>query len=266
MEISKKIFLIVVCIIVVVVTVIPITLGIMYLNNPINDPNHVKIYLMQTKTGKSMSCIVIEANDKRIYIDAYEVPDEYQEKPANVIFITHPHDDHYDPDSIDLIKQDSTIFIGPKSCEEYINLYDVIGVEPGDTGEAAGFSYEAIPAYSISTDTHPKEEKWCGYILTVNGLRILHCGDSGCIEEYESYVGTIDVACLPVGMACSNMGPEGSLDAIEIFEPKYVIPYHHQYQILNEWKSQVESRFPGMYVHLNSGFFQSDPLIICPEK
>jgi L-ascorbate metabolism protein UlaG (beta-lactamase superfamily) len=258
MNISRnKIFLILVAII-LVATIVPVSAVLLLANNINNDSEAVKISLVKANYGSDMSCIMIEANGKRLYIDAYNLRDEWAEYPADAIFITHPHGDHYHPSAIDLIAQDSTEFVGPSSCTDFIDQYDATGVVPGDTGTVAGFQYEAIPAYSSS---HPREENWCGYVITVNGVRILHCGDSANNPEYEALAGSIDVACLPVGMACSNMGPEGATDVIGTLNPTYVIPYHHDYQDLTDFKEEVEETYPDTQVYLNDGYATTNPLI-----
>ena len=172
-----------------------------------------------------MSSIMIEWRGNRIYIDPYNIDETiYENKKADGILITHPHYDHYDQDTIDFLTQDSTEFIGPTSCTEFIDANGATGVIPGENGTIVGISFEAIPAYN---DAHPQENNWCGYVLTVEGYTILVPGDTSNIPEYEALRNRIDVAILPVGFACSNLGPWGAFDVISVIKPTYVIPIHY---------------------------------------
>jgi len=172
----------------------------------------------------NVSAVCIEGNGTRVYIDLYDIPQEYSDKPADVIFITHSHLAHYDPTSIDLVAQNTTTFIGPSSCTEFISKYDAIGVVPGDNGTAAGIQYEAFRAYNTA---HPFEDTLCGYIITVNGINIFHSGDTGNIPEFQNLQGRIDVLILGVGSSYATMTFADAIDAIGVIQPKYLIPIHY---------------------------------------
>ncbi len=38
--------------------------------------------------------VMIETNGQRIYIDPFDIPRDYADKPADAIFVTHSHGDH----------------------------------------------------------------------------------------------------------------------------------------------------------------------------
>ena len=56
---------------------------------------------------------------KIIYFDPYKITNESHD--ADYIFITHDHYDHYDEESINNIKKDSTKIIVPKCLESKQN-------------------------------------------------------------------------------------------------------------------------------------------------
>ena len=58
-------------------------------------------------------------------------------------------------------------------------------------------SIEAVPSYNTNKDFHPKKNNWVGYIVTVDGFRIYHSGDTDLIPEMGAI--KADVALLPVG-------------------------------------------------------------------
>jgi L-ascorbate metabolism protein UlaG (beta-lactamase superfamily) len=185
-----------------------------------------------------MSSIMIEYKGIRVYIDPYKIDEAtYESKKADGIIITHPHGDHYDQDTIDFLTQDSTEFIGPTNCTEFITENGGTGVIPGDEGTIAGLSFVAIPAYNPS---HPVENNWCGYVFTIEEYTILIPGDTSVISEYWDWREEIDVAILPAGWGCSNLGPEGAIEAIRVIRPQYVIPIHYgEAQYLDEFLDLV---------------------------
>ncbi|MHA1746758.1 MAG: MBL fold metallo-hydrolase [Promethearchaeota archaeon] len=195
-----------------------------------------------------MSSIMIEYKGIRIYVDPYNIDEDiYAGKKADAIFITHPHEDHWDQDTIDFLTQDSTEFVGPASCTGFISENDGTGVIPGDNGTVAGIIFEAIPAYNPS---HPVEENWCGYVITIEEYSILLTGDTSNIPEYSEWRDRIDVLILPVGYGCSNLGPDGAIDAISVIKPTYVIPIHYrEIQYLDNFLELVPLGAPDIEIY-----------------
>lgn len=193
----------------------------------------LKISLLQSGYEGQMSSILIETGGKCIYIDPHLIDDKFVNKKADLIFITHPHADHYDQATIDRIKQDSTIFVVPASCADIMDAnnitHEIIGVSPNDTGVIDDINYEVIPAYNIGAPNmgHLKSYNWCGYIFTIGEYTILQTGDTSFIPEYASFADQIDVAILPVGWACSNLAVEGSMQFVDTVNPAHVIPIHY---------------------------------------
>jgi L-ascorbate metabolism protein UlaG (beta-lactamase superfamily) len=194
----------------------------------------------------NVSTVCIEGNGTRIYIDLFDIPQEYTDKPADVIFITHDHLAHYDPTSINLVAQNTTTFIGPSSCSEFISEYDGIGVVPGDNGTVAGIHYEAFRAYNFG---HPYGDNLCGYIITVNGIRIYHSGDTGNIPEFQNLTGKIDVLILAVGDSYATMDFEDAVDAIGVIQPKYLIPIHYLTQSIKGFITECTETYPDLEIY-----------------
>ncbi|WP_371805225.1 MBL fold metallo-hydrolase [Candidatus Lokiarchaeum ossiferum] len=217
----------------------------------------IKITFMDSGEEEAMSSIMIETGDTRIYVDPYAIDSKYDKKKADIIFLTHPHMDHYDQDVIDRIKKDSTIIVAPTSCTDIFTAnnatHEVIGVAPNYTGTAGGISFEAIPAYNINTANmgHLKSYNWCGYIFTIGEYTILQTGDTSCIPEYEDIAGEIDIAILPIGWGCSNMGTEGSLEAVGIIQPTHVIPIHYgpYPETFDEFVAGCSTQYPDLKIH-----------------
>ena len=195
------------------------------------------------------AAIMIEFKETVIYIDPYNIGDVSSSwEPADYIFITHNHSDHYDPASLALITQDTTQFIAPESCNDIAAVYDIFGVVPSQNYTLDELSIEAIVMDTLN-EGHTREMQYVGYVITINDIAIYHSGDTRLIPEIEALTGRIDVACIPIGGQCSSMGEEEGARAIEILQPRYVIPIHYgDYTNLNLFENYVEVLAPNTKV------------------
>lgn len=205
----------------------------------------IQVKVLPSNGGWMGPSVLIKYNDMNIYIDPSGIDDKYENQKADIIFLTHPHWDHYYQKDIDKIKDNSTNCIGPTSCSLFITQNNGTGVSPNDTGTIGEISYEAIPAYNGG---HPKSNNWCGYIITVDGYRILHMGDTTNIPELINYQNQIDLLLLPVGGDCGNLNEELSLLVIQAIIPKYIVPIHYGKSDIGDFIGTVESEFPSIKV------------------
>jgi L-ascorbate metabolism protein UlaG (beta-lactamase superfamily) len=211
------------------------TLGIIRLNY-LNGPDKSDFFypeMMGTRGSHSVlityieqSGFMIETDDMRIYIDPYMswLDEAYADKPADIIFLTHHHADHYKPAVIDLIKTEDTIIVAPLTCIIIRNAYNITAVVPGDTGTILGCEYEAFYSYNINWIQ--KSAGHCGYILDIEGYTFFHLGDSDNIPEYEEISKRIDIGFIPIG-DYSMMEENDSINVIGVLKPKYVVPMHY---------------------------------------
>jgi L-ascorbate metabolism protein UlaG (beta-lactamase superfamily) len=65
-----------------------------------------------------------------------------------------------------------------------------------------------------------------GFLITLDGVTVYHAGDTALITDMQLLKGKVDVACLPIGDNFT-MGPEDAVRAVEMIEPKTVIPMHY---------------------------------------
>src|SRR5256714_3833154 len=106
-----------------------------------------------------------------VYIDPWGL--RAQEEPADVIFITHAHADHFEPTDIEKVRKKTTQFVAPRDVAEKLEG-NVKAIRPGDAFDVAGIKVEAVPAYNTAPQrlqAHPKSNNWVGYILTLDGHR-----------------------------------------------------------------------------------------------
>lgn len=162
----------------------------------------------------------ITTNGIRVVIDPYQVKSA---DPADIILITHPHFDHCSTDDIDKLKKFSTVFIAdPVSAAKLSG--DVRIAKPGDSLTVDEIQIEAVPAYNIDKEFHPKNKNWLGYIITVDGTRIYHAGDTDLIPEMEDL--SVDIALLPVS-GTYVMTADEAIEAVKRLKPKIAIPMHY---------------------------------------
>lgn len=160
-----------------------------------------------------------------IYIDPYKITDGPK---ADIILITHDHKDHASPEDVAKIQHsETTIVTASAAAAKFQGRIQT--VKPGDKLNIRGISIEAVPAYNTNkfrspgVPFHPQESGYVGYILTVNGIRIYHAGDTDAIPEMKSV--HCDVALLPVS-GIYVMTAEEAATAAAMIHTKIVIPMH----------------------------------------
>ncbi len=163
---------------------------------------------------------LIKGDGKAIVIDPFQVR---KCEPADVILVTHEHYDHCSPEDIQKVQEASTVIVTEADSAKKLSG-DVRVVQPGDKLTVSGIQIEAVPAYNTNKNFHPKQNGWLGFVLTVDGVRIYHAGDTDLIPEMDSI--KADIALLPVS-GTYVMTAEEAVEAAKIIKPKLVIPMHY---------------------------------------
>ncbi len=204
--------------------------------------------------------VMIEQQGLRIYVDPIRLPASYGDLPADAILVTHPHGDHYESYSINLIQNDETVIVFPENMTDAIALHDGIGVNPGDQLTIGHIEITAFYMYTFSIEgypaSHPREANWTSYIIDINGFTIFHAGDSKNIPEYYQLTGTIDVALLPLGPGCQTMAGMEVIDALDVIQPVYFIPIHYGTGVNDDWVAAYGSMLTDCQI-VNLSYFSS---------
>jgi L-ascorbate metabolism protein UlaG (beta-lactamase superfamily) len=161
------------------------------------------------------------AASKMIYVDPFQLAGDLE--PADVICITHEHHDHCSPEDVARIRREDTVVVAAVSCRGKVKG-DVRFVTAGDKVTIDDLVIEAIPAYNVNKRFHPKEAGGVGYLLSVDGSRIYHAGDTDPIPEMEGL--DVDIALLPVSGVYVATAEE-AVEAANKIGPKMVIPMHY---------------------------------------
>lgn len=165
--------------------------------------------------------------DKTIYIDPFRIKEVSHD--ADYIFITHSHYDHFDTKDILKVAKIDTIFITVEETKSTFQLMgvpdkQVIIVEPNQEYEIEGLKFKTVPAYNENKKFHPKENKWVGYIIELDGFKYYIAGDTDNIKEIQDI--KCDVAFLPIGGEFTMNAKEAS-DLANKIDSKVIVPIHY---------------------------------------
>jgi len=173
------------------------------------------------------SSIRIEGT-KVLYFDPFQVKEAKHD--ADMIFITHDHYDHFEPDSIAKVKNETTFLIAPESMKKKVLSVSGMASDrclfcgPGEAHEAGGVVIKAVWAYNKLKPFHPKGKKWLGYVVKMDNVRYYIAGDTDVNEDMLKV--RCDVAIVPIG-GHYTMDRKQAAGYIAALKPKAAIPTHY---------------------------------------
>ena len=162
-----------------------------------------------------------------VYFDPYEI--STPQSPAELILITHDHGDHCSLEDVAKLQTEATVIVTVAAAAAKLHG-DIRIVKPGDRITAKGIEIQAVPAYNVNkfrspgVPFHPRESEYVGFVITMNGQRIYHAGDTDHIPEMAG-LGEIDIAFLPVS-GHYVMTVAEAVDAAETIQSGLTIPMH----------------------------------------
>lgn len=167
------------------------------------------------------------AADKVIYFDPFHIKGEPHD--ADIIFITHDHYDHFSPEDIEKISNENTVYAAPDSMAKAVRKAGIRAdrikyMKPGERTSLMGFDIEAVPAYNILKQFHPKMNGWLGYNVDIYGTKVYVCGDTDDIPEGRLVM--CDIICVPIG-GTFTMDPKSAAIFTKAVMPPVAIPTHY---------------------------------------
>jgi len=166
-------------------------------------------------------------------------------KQLNISFITHEHDDHFERETSKILaKNGDCIFVMPSNCKDIAiekaeipadRIMVATPRKPFSIGDVKIEPIRAIhgnPKYAVFYDANMED---CGYLITIDGKRILQMGDTVLLEDHL-FLKHVDV--LFFSPTEHNTYIDQSVILINELEPDYIFPQHR-----NTFKVTPENRY-----------------------
>ena len=165
-----------------------------------------------------------KGDSRVIYIDPWGLQGDLPE--ADLILITHAHEDHFVPADIKKVQGRKTTILAPADVAKELSG-NVKSVKPGERPEAAGIKIETVPAYNIvegRTENHPKRNNWVGYLMALDGQTYYHAGDTDNLPELQRL--RTNVAFVPIGGGGFTMDVGEAATLVKAMKPQLAVPMH----------------------------------------
>jgi L-ascorbate metabolism protein UlaG (beta-lactamase superfamily) len=183
--------------------------------------------MLERFTWFKQSAFLWKGDGLVVYIDPWGVTTD---DPADAIFITHAHFDHFSHEDIEKIRKDGTQIVAPADVARELSG-DVTPVGPGDSVEAAGVKAQVVPAYNIAEErleAHPKANRWVGYVFNLGSNTYYHAGDTDHFPELSEL--RADVAFLPIG-GTYTMDHAEAAGLARAIGPQIAVPMHYGFVV-----------------------------------
>ena len=209
-------------------------------------PAQTQIQTLSTSAGEVKitplyhASTLIQAGGKTIYIDPAKPARLTGLPKADLILVTHIHQDHFDPDSIAQLSRPGTEVIAPPTVVE--QLSSAHAMTNAQSRDWNGWKIEAVAAYNLKRGPsagefyHPRGRD-NGYVLTFGGKRIYFSADTEGTPEMRA-LKNIDLAFVCMNLPWT-MPPEEAADAVRAFHPKMAIPYHYRGSDLSVFQKRL---------------------------
>lgn len=150
------------------------------------------------------------ADDGRvIYVDPYA--GEGYDLPADLVLVTHQHNDH---NQLERITQ-------KPGCQVITNVQALAG------GRHNRFSFGGIEIAAVEANNKKHDPKSCvGYLITIDGVKVYAAGDTSTTQQMQTFAALhLDYALLP-GDGIYNMDLEESAACAKLIAARHNIPIH----------------------------------------
>jgi L-ascorbate metabolism protein UlaG (beta-lactamase superfamily) len=192
--------------------------------------------------------LALESEDRQVSspISAAELAPE-----LNISFITHEHGDHFERETSRILNEKGNcLFVMPANCEDIAKNRANIPADrirvaeprkPFSIGEVKIEPVRAIhgnPKWAVFYNANLED---CGYLITINGKKILQMGDTVLLEDHL-YLKHVDILFFSPTEHNTHIDP--SVILINELEPDYILPQHRKTFKVTEQNRYWTSGYP----------------------
>ena len=190
-----------------------------------------------TITWFGHNCWSIETGGKTILLDPFldnspAAPVKAADVKADFMLVSHGHGDHIE-DAVKIAKRTgATVLanfeVGNWLAKQGVASEKIVGMNPGGgVKQPFGHVKFTIAHHSSSMPDGSYGGVPGGFLLTLDGAKVYFACDTALFLDMKLIgAGGLDLAVLPIG-DLYTMGPEDSIDAIKLLNPKRVAPCHY---------------------------------------
>ena len=175
------------------------------------------------------ACVRMYSDEPKrvVYVDPFKVAIAAHD--ADVIFVTHPHGDHFSEKDIKKLSKPDTVLVRVEDCRAQAEAAGFSGdrfvsVAPGQKIEVRGLTAEAVPAYNVGKAFHTQSKGWVGYVINIDGKRVYVMGDTDDNEDVRAV--QTDVLFVPIG-GIYTMDMHEAAAYTNAVKPAKVVPLHY---------------------------------------
>jgi L-ascorbate metabolism protein UlaG (beta-lactamase superfamily) len=212
------------------------------------------------------SCFGISVGDVQLLIDPYLTGNDLadvraDQVDADYILVSHGHGDHLG-DTVEIAKRTGAMTISNFEIRNWLEAQGVERTHALHIGGGYNFPFGRVKLTIAHHGSGLPDGSYggnpAGFLLTLEGKKLYHACDTALFYDMK-LIGEegLDLAILPIGDNFT-MGPDDALRAVELLEPRVVIPIHYNtFDVIQQdphaFAARVEAETPARCVVLKPG-------------